>query len=193
MDKNSTTVKSRIRAAAALLFQEKGYTATSMRELAQKVGLEASSLYNYFRSKDQILSEICMQNSSHFIDGIALIQRECVESIEKMKAVIRLHIRVAADDPASVTVFNDEWKHLNESDKKEFLRRRKRYEESVFSIINEGIQKQEFNAIDPRIGLITFLSALKGIHYWFKPGKMNTDQLAAEMESILLQGFRKTN
>jgi len=52
---------------AALIFKQKGYSATSMRELAEKVGMEAASLYNHIRSKDEILEEICFKVANQYV------------------------------------------------------------------------------------------------------------------------------
>ena len=52
--------------AAAKLFRDRGYQATSMRDLAEAVELKASSLYNHIGSKEEILKEICMANADKF-------------------------------------------------------------------------------------------------------------------------------
>ena len=190
-DSKARIFRDRIREAAATLFQEKGYKATSMRELAQAVGLEASSLYNYIRSKDELLSEICMESSRHFMEGMDHLLCHETDCLGKLKATIRLHIDIASSDPASVTVFNDEWKHLNEADKQEFLHRRKKYENQVLQILQSGMQQGEIRQMDPKIVLYSFLTSLKWIHHWFRPGKINPDILAGQMEIMLLQGLAR--
>ena len=59
--------------AAAKLFRDRGYQATSMRDLAEAVELKASSLYNHIGSKEEILKEICMANADKFSDGMQKI------------------------------------------------------------------------------------------------------------------------
>ena len=55
---------------------EKGYLAASMRELAERVGLEqASSLYNHLKSKEEVLRKICFDNAHKFINGISEIEK----------------------------------------------------------------------------------------------------------------------
>ena len=58
------TKKELVFEAAGKLFMEKGYLAASMRELAERVGLEqASSLYNHLKSKEEVLRKICFDNA----------------------------------------------------------------------------------------------------------------------------------
>ena len=59
---------------AAIIFKQKGYSATSMRELAEKVGIEAARLYNNIRSKDEILEEICFSVAHEYLSVITEIE-----------------------------------------------------------------------------------------------------------------------
>jgi len=177
--------------AAAKLFSDKGYSAASMRELAGRVGLEqASSLYNHIKSKEEALQEICFENAQKFIDGITVIESNISDPVKQVCALIDLHIKVATNDITSVTVFNDEWRHLSEPLLSEFLALRKDYEERFKEIINKGIQSGNFKKINPTVALHTILSALKWIHYWYKPGReSDLETVRKDIMLLLLSGL----
>ena len=61
---NST--RQNIRQTAERLFRDRGYAATGMRELAKEVGIEAPSIYNHYKSKDDLLREICIDIAGQF-------------------------------------------------------------------------------------------------------------------------------
>jgi len=165
---------------AALLFQEKGYAAASMRELAKRVGLkQASSLYNHYKHKEEILQQICFENAHKFINGIKTIEADATSSTEKIKALIRLHIDIATQDISSVTVFNDEWRHLTEPHLSSFLVLRKAYEERFKKIVKQGMQDGDFRALDPTITFYTLLNSIKWIHH--------KSHLEKEADKIVLQ------
>ncbi len=185
------TLKKDILEAAAELFKEKGYAATSVRELAQSVGLEASSLYNHIQSKEQMLQEICMGNANKFTDGIEHILKTYSNPIEQLEQIIKLHIDVAADSLSSVTVFNDEWKHLSPPYQETFLKMRKSYESKVLDIIKNGIESGVLRQVDPKITLYSFLTSLRWIHYWFKPGRISKERLYDNLRIIQLDGLKK--
>ena len=142
--------------AAADLFQDKGYSATSIRALATKVGLEPSSIYSHIRSKEELLVEICTTCSELFIQGMDVIRQLEVSPDEKMRSLIQLHIDIAYKHPASVTVFNDEWKFLPENTKVIFLSFRKDYENNFKEILANGKKERifEFDNLDILFSII---------------------------------------
>jgi TetR/AcrR family transcriptional regulator, cholesterol catabolism regulator len=176
--------------AAALLFQEKGYAGTSMRELAQKVGLEASSLYSHIASKEELLSEICLTLANRFLEGIREIRNSNAGATDQLSEVIKLHVNMASGSIPSVTVFNDEWKHLSEPLRKDFLNMRKMYEQEVLNILEEGIASGEIRPLDSKIAMYSFLTALRWIHYWFKPGRIGKERLYLNLKVMLLDGLK---
>lgn len=179
--------------AAAKLFKEKGYAATSMRELALQVGIEASSLYNHIKSKEEILQEICLRNAGKFTDGMKIIQENSnLNALQKLESIIRLHVQIASDDISSVTVFNDEWKHLKEPALSDFLKLRIQYEQSVKSIIQEGIEKEVLKKVDIEVALFSFLTSLRWIHYKFAKGRISSERLTENLKNILIFGLAKS-
>ncbi len=183
------TSKERIFEEAANLFREKGYQASSMRDLSDRVGLKPSSFYNHIKSKEEILQKICLDNAMKFVDGMKAIKKDSTDPLEQLQAVIRLHIDIAIKDRSSVTVFNDEWKHLSEPHLANFLKMRKRYEKEFKNIIETGIKKKVFRKVNPAIALFTILTSLKWIHYWHKPKrKISVKDLEKDIINLLVNG-----
>lgn len=185
------TKKELVFEAAGQLFMEKGYLAASMRELAERVGLEqASSLYNHLKSKEEVLRKICFDNAQKFINGISEIEKKTVSSSEKIKQLIALHIRVAIDDYTSVTVFNDEWRHLSEPFLSDFLVLRRDYESRFKKIIDEGISSGQFKKTHSTVALYTILTSVRWIHYWYNEEReLSPEALEKDITNLLLSGL----
>ena len=77
--------KEQIAEKATGLFQERGYAATSMRDLAQAMGSEAASLYSHIKSKEEILQKICFRMAGEFFNGWEEVALENNSQAEKMK------------------------------------------------------------------------------------------------------------
>lgn len=182
--------KKKILEAAARLFREKGYMATSMRDLAQAVNLKASSLYNHISGKEEILREICFSNADRFHHELDAIESREEDAEAKVRALIQLHIRVATEDITSITAFNDEWRHLTEPHLSEFTALRKNYEARFQAIIEAGMKDGSFKTFHANIALYTIFSAIRWIYDWYQPGKsISREQLEDQLAEILLSGL----
>ncbi len=131
--------------AAAELFRTKGYNASSMRDLAQKVGIEASSIYSHIKSKEELLSYICLDCAYAFTRSMAdLIDEVALSPTDKLIRLISLHIDMAYDNPSSISVFNDEWRYLQPDAMKEFLALRQKYAHDFNQVLRQGHETGEF-------------------------------------------------
>lgn len=179
-----------IREAAARLFREKGYAATSMRDLARAVNLEASSLYNHIGSKAGLLRDICFENAQHYLDEMERVEQLDISAGEKVKALLHYHIRTATEDITSIMSFNDEWRHLKESHLSEFTQLRKSYENRFLKILEAGMATGAFKQGHPSIMLYTIFSAVRWLHDWYKPARAITpEQLEKDIIQLLLEGL----
>lgn len=187
----TTTRRDDIFEAAADLFRTKGFAATSMRDLARAVNLNASSLYNHIESKEQILQDICFATARKFEQGMQEIERLNVSSLDKVRALIQQHIQIATSDRTSITAFNDEWRHLSEPFLSEFVAMRKDYESKFRTIIQQGIEEGEIRSAPVSLLLYTLLSSVRWLYDWFEHGRnLSVSDLEQEMIAILFNGLR---
>ena len=77
---------------AAALFREKGFKAASMRDLAEAVGVEASSLYNHIKSKTELLHELCFSVANRFLHKMDEVESQNTKAIDKIEKLLRFHI-----------------------------------------------------------------------------------------------------
>ena len=182
--------KLEILATAAKLFRENGYLATSVRDIAYSVGMEPSSLYSHISSKEQLLVEICFNCADQFMDGIKAISSSDDSPETKIRNVIGLHLRIAEENPTSITVFSDDWIHLPSDKRAEFVGKQKSYESAMREIVAEGISKGIFANISAAVAVKTIISALRWTHYRRKPlTKEEKIRQMGEITHLLLNGL----
>jgi AcrR family transcriptional regulator len=176
---------------AALLFMEKGYVGSSMRDLAERVGIEPSSLYSHIRSKEEILSKICLDTAAAFVNGMNEIESSLDNSIEQIEAIIDLHITIAKEDPSSMTVFSNEWKHLPEETRAIFEKQRRNYQKRFKAILTKGIAEGSLCDVDPSMAMKTILTSLRWIHFWTPADrKLDYDLAKKEIKKVILKGIQ---
>ena len=186
------TKKDVITQKASRLFREKGFSATSMRDLAESIGVEAPSLYNHINSKNEILQEICFKMANLFTTHMNQVEAANQSGLQKIEQIIRFHIKMMLEEYESVYLSDHEWKHLPEPYLSNFKNQRRSYRARLGDIIAQGIKNKELKPIEPYVGVLVILSAIGGIES-FQRSKKNVDAALLEenMVRILIDGLKK--
>lgn len=174
---------------AAEMFKEKGFNATSIRELASRVGLEPSSIYSHIKTKEDLLVGICMPVATYFTKGMEEINAADTSYKKKFRDLIGLHLNLVYENPASATVFNDEWIFLPEEKLAEFLSMRRDYEKKFKKILLEGKKngKFEFQNVD-----IVFSFILKTLNWSYEAvNKYKKNELLESITQLLIKALGK--
>ncbi len=186
------TKKDVITYKAAELFRKKGFSASSMRELAESIGVEAPSLYNHIGSKSEILQIICFKIANDFNTHLTEVESARKSVKEKLEILIRFHINIMINAYDEVFVANHEWKQLKEPFLTDFLHHRKNYENRMIAIVSEGIANGELKNVQPYVAVFTMLSAIRGLESWQRHKKnVSVADLEKDMVTHLLKGIIK--
>lgn len=184
------TKKDTITIIAAALFRKKGFKGTSMRELAENIGVEASSLYNHIGSKSELLQTICFKVANDFTIHLHEIESAGQDAVSQLKELIRFHIHMMLESYDEVFVANHEWKQLQEPYYSNFLHQRKNYETRFTEIVEQGITQKKLKNIHPQIAVFTILSAVRGLEFWQRHKKnISVEALEKYMTDHLLNGI----
>ncbi len=179
---------------AAKLFKDKGFGGTSMRDLAEKVGMEAPSLYYHIGSKDEILEKICFDVACTYLSHLEELELSNEPYLDKMKSLIRLHVRMMISNGPEVSVTNHDWKYLSKEKLVEFKELRRLYENQLTTLIESGIDAGELAPVNATVAVFTLLSSLRWIEYWWKPQRgISAKELENSIITILLNGIEKNN
>jgi AcrR family transcriptional regulator len=176
-----TTRRRAIEDAASELFRERGYAATSVRDIANALSIRGPSLYAHVASKEDVLAAIVERMADRFEDaaGRAVQATLHASAADRIGALVRAHIRVITDDPGAASVFVDEWRHLSLPRRDEILARRDAYEARFRRAIAAGSADGSFAFVDPAVAATFLLTALNGIAGWYRTdGHLSPAQLA---------------
>ena len=178
--------------AAANLFLEKGYKAASMRDLAERVGVEAASLYNHIRSKTELLHDICFAVANRYWEHLNQIETTDSPVINKIEALLRFQINQMIYNYAEVHVSDREWRHLAEPYLSNYQAQRRNYRKRFAALIEKGIEQGQIKHIDAPTAVLIMLHAISGIESWHRSKqKISDEALEENMITIMLDGLRK--
>lgn len=190
---NTLSRKEQVIRTAAELFREKGYAASSMRDLAQKLGIEAASLYSHIKSKEEILQSLCFDMAAEFRWSLDEVEKQQAPASVKLKNGIIGHIQVMAKDLTASAVFMNEHRHLSAAYLRDFLLLRINYINRFKKIIEEGISRGEFKeTIDKKLAVMTLFSSLNWMPQWYEPDSdLIPSDLGDQLADMLINGLKK--
>ena len=178
--------------AAANLFLEKGYKAASMRDLAERVGVEAASLYNHIRSKTELLHDICFAVANRYWEHLSQVEATNSTVINKIEALLRFQINQMIYNYAEVHVSDREWRHLAEPYLSNYQTQRRNYRKRFAALVELGIEQGQIKNIDAPTAVLIMLHAISGIESWHRSKqKISDEALEENMITIMLDGLRK--
>ena len=175
--------------AAARLFAEKGYHGTSIGDLAEAMGVQKGSLYAHIESKADLLWDVARDGAAAFHAALDTVPEDG-PVLERIRAALRAHLRVVAEQLDVATVFVREWRYLEGERREQFVAERRRYEERIRALFREGVERSELRSdLDEAAAARVFLSVGNWAYTWLSPGR-DTDELADRFFALLVDGMR---
>jgi AcrR family transcriptional regulator len=184
--------REQIHDVASRLFSERGYHATSMRDLAGQLGMQGGSLYAHISGKEELLIEIVSRASKQFDTALFLLRDADLPADQKLREAMHRHIRVVADNMESATVFFHEWKHLSPGAYRHVTDWRDTIDVFYRDLVTQGIREGTLRAdLDVKMTANLILSAVNWTYTWYRPGgELTPRQVAESFADMLLAGLR---
>ncbi len=178
-------------AGAAELFAGRGFGATSLDDIAEKLGAGKASLYYHVKNKEEILRLIFLTVLTASEEPLRLIVEADLPPHEKLYRAIEHQTAVAADRSPAMIVFYREQSHLTGPFAKEIILRKKNYERYYEQIIEEGQAVGVFQPdADPKIITFGLLGMCNWLSQWYQPnGEYSPQRIAAFFVNMVEHGL----
>ncbi len=157
-----------IRDCAVALIAAHGFEAMTMRQLAEKVGVQPGSIYRYFPSKASLLLDLLVEHLEFLLRQWEIEQPASNDPLTRLRAFVDFHIRSHTLRRREVFVANMELRSLAPADYKRVVALRRRYEDLLTAILRQGIDDGSFQLPDARVATFAILAMLTGVGTWFR-------------------------
>jgi len=137
-------VRDQILRTAADLFRERGYRASTLDDIARRLGMSKASLYAYFRAKEEMLAAISRETIEGFTRELGLVLRSDLPPDEKLRRVVRQHVRFVIANRSFLTVFFSEETNLPPRFARSLAAQKDRYDKGVEALVVEGVRRGVF-------------------------------------------------
>jgi AcrR family transcriptional regulator len=173
---------------ASRLFYERRYGETSIRDIADAVGLSSSTMYHHFASKQDVLYAIVRRFMTDFVNATVPVLRDTtITPTERMRRTVRLHIEISDDRRPELLIGNPIRYALDPGQREFATQLQIAYHDAVRDTIAEGRQAGEFQVADILITTMAILDMLNGIREWFSPaGALSREEIIDRYTGLVL-------
>ena len=188
-------VKSELIKQSINLFVEKGFSATSIQDIVDTIGVTKGSFYYHFKSKEALLMDI----HSNYIDDLLRRQKTILDTEksykDKLMAIVELIIVDIEKQGAVGRVYFREIRHLKEDNAAVIRQKRADFRDNIELLLKEGIEANEFRKeLQPKIITFAILGITNWSYQWFNPeGSLSVKELSAMYTDFILHGIQSSD
>ena len=172
--------------AAIRVFSAKGYSAASLQDIADEVGLLKGSLYHYIESKDAVLFEILQNSHQQAIEIMRQTDALNLEPVERLRSYIRSLTSWYLENRERASIYFTEWRYLTGDYRDTVQQQRREFLGYVRQILAEA-QRRELARSDLNVNIASLflLSAVNSVPLWYRTtGPITSSEIADEVAEL---------
>ena len=178
-----------IRSVALDLFYKRGFQATTLRDIAGKVGIQVGSLYNHIDSKGELLFETMETVMLDLLED----QRQVAETpdvVERMRLLVYHHVKFHGERAEEVFVGNSELRSLSRPQRARVVALRHEYEQMFMDELQDGIRQGKFLPVDVQVTAYGILAMTTWVSAWYSSrGRLSLGEIADIYTAMVLRGI----
>jgi AcrR family transcriptional regulator len=175
--------------AAVQIFNERGFHATSLEDVATSLGITKPTIYHYLGNKDQVLLECVTIGLNQLVAAAEASRAEPGKGIDRLQNFLRRYAEVIMDDYGRCVIRTGE-EALSPESVRRFRELKRGVDTAMRSLIDEGIADGSIASVDSKLLAFTLAGALNWPARWHNPdGGQNTQEIAAQLVALLSTGF----
>jgi AcrR family transcriptional regulator len=180
--------RDRILQEAVKLFYERGFSGTTLDDIAGRLGVTKPFIYTHFRSKVELLEAICRPTIEMSVDAIARAAQRPGTASERLFNGIVDFSKVVLQRQANIAVYFREEKHLSEAGLAEINTMRKRFDRVLSELLEEGACADEFKMVDIRVAALAIGGMVSWAYTWYQPeGRLPIEEVGEKLAHFALQ------
>ena len=189
----SSIKKSWILDKAGMLFWQKGYHGTSMKDIAAACDCKAANIYNYFKGKEDILFEVIKDITERAVNSVSHLEDdETTSPVDQLKSFIDNHLGVLVQmKKSSVLISDTGLQNLTRDHRRIIVDLRDTYDRIMTKIIRQGIESGDFEVKDEKVTVYLISSVIIRSTIWFSSkGRLSAEEVSDIMFDFVYKGIK---
>jgi AcrR family transcriptional regulator len=171
------------------VFLKKGFQETSMREIAEAAGLGKSTLYDYFKTKDDILIYYFEDQLGDLTDLAQKIAMQNKSADKRLREVVKMHLESLQANKSLFMKLSLEAQRLKLESQSRIQNKRYAYQDLVRALIDEGIREGAFRKVDPLLAARILITAMVPVVFTSRPTGASPETLMKDAMDIFFKGI----
>ena len=174
-------------AAAVNIFYRKGYAKTTLEEVADAIHVTKPFIYSHFKSKHDLLAEICSRALAFSHEALKRAVAEQGTSTEKLRAIARDFMRALLIYQAHSVIYSREEKELDPKVVNSINQMRRDFDHRLEALIAQGVADGEFQVKDVNLAALAIIGIVAWSQFWYRPGgRLTIDETADGVADLVL-------
>ena len=179
--------------AAAQIFRDRGFDATSVSDVARTLQMTKAGLYHYFTSKEALLSEIMMFGLERVRDEVLVPVREIRDPEARLRQLIVRHARIVTRGQGAVTIISEETRALPPAARRKIHDRMRVYIDLIHDTLAEIAKQGKLRDVDLTVATYSLIGMILWLPRWFKSGgRLKPEEAADEIAKLAFGGLLRS-
>jgi AcrR family transcriptional regulator len=185
----ATPLRTQILDAAGELFYEQGFSATSIRQIAEAVEISSSTLYHHFADKQGVLDAVLTRFANDFVSELLpVLNDSSATPSQRVARAVETHITISAARRRELLLGNPIHHALSQVQNERWVSAQREYHYAMRSTVAEGVALGEFSVADPTTATLAIMDMLNGVRAWFRPdGALTLTEVTARYTEFVLR------
>lgn len=188
--KAAVSTRTRVSAAAVDLWFERGYHGAGLREIAREVGVQMSTLYHYYPSKQSLLVEIMSTTMSQLAEQATYAIYAARTPRSRLIAGIKAHVMYHAERRKEIFITDSEIRSLEPIGRELIIVKRDAYSRMFGALLEQGVDEGDFTIQDVPVAMQAMFGMINAVPQWYRPdGRLTLSEIADLMAELVISGI----
>jgi AcrR family transcriptional regulator len=180
--------RERILEEAVKLFYERGFTGTTLDDIAAELGVTKPFIYTHFRSKTDLLAALCKPTIEMSLDAVSQAAKMPGSPTARLQHAIVDFTKVVLSRQANIAIYFREEKNLAPDALAEINALRRKFDRVLSTLLNEGVAAGEFEVCDVNLAALAIGGMISWAYTWHRPeGRLPLDAVCQRMADLAVQ------
>ncbi len=180
--------RERILEEAVKLFYERGFTGTTLDDIAAELGVTKPFIYTHFRGKVELLAALCKPTIEMSLEAVTAAASMTGSPTERLRQAITGFAKVVLHRQPNIAIYFREEKNLSPDALAEINALRRRFDHVLSDLLHQGIASGEFEIPDTSLAALALGGMISWAYTWYRPGgRLTIEETAAHMADLALR------